>query len=60
VPIAHKIGVAGNQVQSDCGIVYIPERPYLLCVMLGENKERGSEVIAQVSRQAYDYVVKAR
>lgn len=60
VPIAHKIGVAGNQVQSDCGIVYVPNRNYLLCVMLGEDKDRGSEVIAQVSKVAYDYVVKAR
>jgi len=60
VPIAHKIGVAGNQVQSDCGIVYAPNRNYLLCVMLGENKERGPEVIAQISKAAYDYVVDAR
>ena len=56
VAIAHKIGVAGDEVQPDCGIVYIPNRNYLLCVMVGENKERGGEVIAQTSKMVYDYV----
>ena len=57
VKIAHKIGVAGNQVQSDCGIVYVPNRHYILCVMLNEEQGRGGEVIAQLSKKVYDYVV---
>lgn len=57
VKIAHKIGVAGNQVQSDCGIVYVPNRHYILCVMLNEEKGRGGEVIAQISKKVYDYVI---
>lgn len=57
VKIAHKIGVAGDQVQSDCGIVYVPNRHYILCVMLNEEQGRGGEVIAQLSKKVYDYVV---
>lgn len=57
VKVAHKIGVAGNEVQSDCGIVYVPNRNYLLCIMLNEEKGRGGEVIAQTSKKVYDYIV---
>lgn len=57
VKIAHKIGVAGDQVQSDCGIVYVPNRHYILCVMLNEEKGKGGEVIAQISKKVYDYVI---
>ncbi|MFZ2494810.1 MAG: serine hydrolase [Candidatus Saccharimonadales bacterium] len=57
VPIAHKIGVAGNSVQSDCGIVYVPNRNYILCIMLDEEQDRGGEAIAQISKKVYDYVI---
>lgn len=56
VTIAHKIGVAGETVQSDCGIVYVPNRNYILCVMLDEEQDRGGEMIAQISKKVYDYV----
>ena len=56
VKIAHKIGVAGQNNQADCGIIYVPNRNYILCVMVSENQERGSEVIAQLSKRVYDYV----
>ncbi|HRJ91343.1 MAG TPA: serine hydrolase, partial [Candidatus Saccharibacteria bacterium] len=58
VKIAHKIGVAGNMSQADCGVVYVPNRNYALCVMLEESEDRASEVIAQVSKKVYDYVDK--
>jgi len=54
--IAHKIGVLGQAVQSDCGIVYVQKRHYVLCVILKESQDRGSEVIAQLSKYVYDYV----
>ncbi len=57
IEIAHKIGVVGNSTQADCGIVYIPDRNYVLCVMINEQQARGSEVIAQVSKKVYDYVL---
>lgn len=57
VTIAHKIGVAGEAVQSDCGIVYVPNRNYILCIMLDEEQDRGGEAIAQISKKVYDYVI---
>ena len=42
----------------DCGIVYYPGNPYLLCVMTkgGDNFEELSALIKGVSQIAYDYV----
>lgn len=59
VTVAHKIGVAGEDTQADCGIVYVQHRNYVLCVMLTETKEKGSEVIAQLSKYVYDYVTQS-
>jgi hypothetical protein len=66
VPVAHKFGehavetstkqVAGVEL-SDCGIVYHPTRPYLICVMTeGKDTLALADFIAQVSRVTYDDV----
>jgi beta-lactamase class A len=55
--VAHKIGVFGDLSQSDCGIVYVPKRPYLACIMLdGPDNATTSEHIASMSKIIYDYV----
>jgi beta-lactamase class A len=62
IPIAHKFGehrLGGEDVAQlhDCGIVYYPENPYLLCIMTrGENFEKLSGAIATLSRTIYDEV----
>lgn len=59
VTVAHKFGEAADDgagaVQlHDCGIVYAPRHPYLLCVMTrGRDFERLHEVIAAVSAEVY-------
>lgn len=62
VRVAHKYGehvigtngVANGVELSDCGIVYHPERPYLICVMTeGKDPLQLSDFIAQVSRATY-------
>ena len=41
----------------DCGIIYHPERPYLLCVMTkGKNFESLSRIVANISRIIYEQV----
>lgn len=60
--IAHKYGnhvlstngtVTGVEL-SDCGIVYYPAHPYLLCVMTSSyNEPDASAIIANVSRASY-------
>jgi beta-lactamase class A len=56
VQVAHKIGVA-NDSQSDCGIVYVPKRNYVLCVMLHLPATTDTDDrIAEISRKVYDFV----
>ena len=59
IVVAHKFGekadAASGQVQlHDCGIVYHPANPYLLCVMSrGPDFESLDDLIADVSRTVY-------
>lgn len=63
VPFAHKIGenVTVN-VYADSGIVYLPNRPYLITVMIQgagsteEDKKRAQEIMKTVSEKIYAYV----
>ncbi|QQG49939.1 MAG: serine hydrolase [Candidatus Berkelbacteria bacterium] len=63
--IAHKFGIfdlnepANYKVHSDCGIVYLPKRPYLLCVMgqQANNDNLGAD-IADISKIVYDFLTK--
>lgn len=56
VIVAHKIGVYDN-VQSDCGIVYIPNRQYLICAMInGPDNDGTNAHIAALSKLAYEYI----
>jgi len=59
VPVAHKIGVYNaNWAESDCGIVYAPKRPYIICAMVGLPEPEASKFIADVSKEVYDFVSK--
>lgn len=61
VEIANKFGerekiVDGKTVQQlhDCGIIYNPNSPYLLCIMTeGQNIEKQKEIIAEISSITY-------
>jgi hypothetical protein len=45
----------GEEVQlHDCGIVYYPKRPYILCVMTrGEKMDVLPKVIKEISTEVY-------
>jgi hypothetical protein len=54
IKVAHKFGERtlekGTQHFHDCGIVYYPRHPYLLCVMTqGRDIEAQSRAIASIS-----------
>lgn len=57
--VAHKFGErfdtqSGLNQLHDCGIVYYPDNPYLLCVMTqGDDMEKLKEVIAEISEMTY-------
>ena len=61
IPIAHKFGERqfSDQLQQlhDCGIVYYPMHPYLLCVMTrGSSISDLTQAIADTSRFVYDKI----
>jgi hypothetical protein len=46
--------LTGERQLHDCGIVYAPGKPYLICIMTrGSDFKRLSPVIAQISKQVY-------
>ena len=65
-PVAHKFGIVsffrGTTVTSrelhDCGIVYAPSHPYLLCVMTRGSSQLGSmeQTISDISNAVYQTV----
>lgn len=63
VKVSHKIGVAsflGTPTSSDCGIVYIPNRPYLLCIMVQGDRDTSLNHIAYLSKITDEYVRDAK
>lgn len=62
IRVSHKFGERGVQGTTelqlhDCGIVYYPGNPYVLCVMTkGESISELALVIAHISREVYEEV----
>ena len=63
ITVSHKFGLrkdidpTGQIYLHDCGIVYYPEKPYLLCVMTrGEDYDKLSEIISNLSKDVYDEI----
>lgn len=62
VKVSHKFGEKSDASKGivqlhDCGIIYYPKHPYLLCVMSsGPNFELLDEVIAEISRISFKEV----
>lgn len=58
IAIAHKFGTSlKNITDSDCGIFYIPNRPYIVCVMIKLPAEDASKFDTELSRIIYDAVI---
>lgn len=56
VTVAHKIGLIDEQIYNDCGIVYVPRRPYLLCMISQSDSTTAKSRMKMVSKTIYDYV----
>lgn len=60
--VSHKIGILSrtdskSDVFTDCGIIYIPQRPYILCVFVKNSSEENSaKKISYISNMIYKYV----
>lgn len=58
IPIAHKFGIRDSDKPEkffhDCGIVYHPERPYVLCIMtIGSVVEENESLISDISARVF-------
>ncbi len=56
IQVAHKYGTSGGVSESDCGIVYLPKRPYMICVMVSTDPDQANNIIKEVSKKVYDYI----
>jgi hypothetical protein len=58
IPFSHKVGISDEKnVYLDAGIVYLPNRPYFLIVMVNtpdENKAKAE--MKEISEKVYSYV----
>lgn len=59
IVVSHKIGIGGDtNTFSDCGIVYAPNRNYLLCVgAQGMKESTANNFMGEISSAAYDFVI---
>ena len=59
IVVSHKIGISGgNSTFSDCGIIYAPQRHYLLC--LGSNggeESKANKFMEEISEATYKFVI---
>lgn len=56
IEVASKIGVLPDRLYSECGIVYLPRRPYILCMISGTDETTARERMETISGIVYDYV----
>lgn len=61
IVVSHKFGerqYSNNEKQlHDCGIIYLPDKPYLLCLMTrGQNFDQLAESIKIISRTIYQHL----
>ncbi len=63
IKVAHKFGIRENgdvKQFHDCGIVYYPEHPYLVCIMTrGDNLDELADIVAKISKFIYEQVDKS-
>ncbi len=60
IKVAHKYGTSGGKSESDCGIVYVPKRPYIICIMLETDPDTANQIIEDVSNKVYKYVTSVK
>lgn len=63
VPVAHKVGVydkEGLVTYADCGIIYVPKRPYSLCIFVHGSEDHATRYMKDFSRMAYEFISQAK
>lgn len=57
---AHKVGTFSNINESDCGIIYVPKRTYMLCIMIKLPGDQAKTYIKDLSTMVYHYITEAK
>ncbi len=60
ISVSHKIGSSyDDRVLSDCGIVYAPNRNYVLCLATdgASSEDKSNDFMSEVSKITYDFVI---
>lgn len=58
IPVAHKVGEIADKLYQDCGIVYLTNRPYLLCMFSQSSEIEARNRMNQISDMVYQYIIK--
>jgi beta-lactamase class A len=56
IPVAHKIGLVQGQIYQDCGIVYVPQKTYSLCMVSQSDQKTAKLRMQKISRIVYNFV----
>lgn len=56
IKISNKIGILAEALYQDCGIVYVPKRPYALCLISKSDERLATERMKTISEIVYKYV----
>lgn len=56
--VAHKVGSSTADTQSDCGIIYYPKKPYIVCLMFFniDKNDKVNSYFKRVSTMVHDYI----
>lgn len=59
ITVSHKIGISGgNETFSDCGIIYAPQRNYLLCLgSNGADLNAANRFMSESSKAVYNFLI---
>lgn len=59
--VSHKIGTFGDTTQSDCGIIYVDKKNYVLCVMVdGPENQITDKHISELSRITFQFITQRK
>lgn len=56
IKVAHKIGEINSELYMDCGIVYVPNRPYTLCMVSASDSDEAARRMRDLSSKIYEFV----
>lgn len=54
--VAHKVGNLADELFQDCGIIYLPQRQYLLCMISQSTESEARSRMQLISREIFNYL----